>query len=238
MTTTSPPPTAATLTIVRADEIVGRPAWLRELRGSRARSVWENGLRPTFRDATGAFDDPDPHDLHAHHLVLTVGTEMVGGVRLAPLELLPDSRVKAWDPHLAGRLLATHGCAEQDVLEAARLWISPALRRAGLATRLIHATSALAYLLGRTMLWATSGTRQGQLDLLEAAGWQPSAAFGQRDEPELGDTLCVVTVNLSTHLVAADLVDLVRGWDRAVPRARAGDGSDRDLPRAAERIHQ
>jgi GNAT superfamily N-acetyltransferase len=191
------------------------PAWIREIQRRRAEAIFDDGLRPAFHRDDGTFDDPDPHDLLAYHLLQpNAAGVIVGGVRAAPLEALPDSRVRRHDRDRADELLRDSGLDDSDVLEVGRLWLSPPWRGEGWAPRLLLGTTALATLLGRRLLWCTVGARNG-VRLLEGSGWRLLPEFGTRDAPELADTLRVAVTDpnrppASTIPTVTALVDRFR----------------------------
>ncbi|MBL1078211.1 GNAT family N-acetyltransferase [Nocardia sp. 2] len=144
-----------------------------ELREFRARVAWANGERPDFRLPDGSFDDADPHDLTAHHLILRrPDGEIIGCCRYAPLEALPCSRIRELDPALAVRLQGELGCADSELLEGGRLLVAPEWRRHGLASDLLLAGTALARVLRRRAIWGTAGVRQGQEHIFLRLGYR------------------------------------------------------------------
>ncbi|MBL7501700.1 hypothetical protein I6A84_22855 [Frankia sp. CNm7] len=174
-------------------------------------------MRPQFQSAGGALLDPDPHDLVAYHLLLRSRPDdaIIACARVAPLEALPDSRVRAWDPALAAGLLVAHGCDERDVLEPARLVVAPRWRATGrLGLILVLTIASLGRALGRRMLWFTPGTRQNQHRIMLLVGWRICEEFGRQDAPAIADTLCVMvggpyTTSVSFEPAVAGLTEVV-----------------------------
>jgi hypothetical protein len=60
------------------------PDWLAELRQMRGRVLYDQGRRPCFQMSDGKFDDPDPTDLLAHHVVAQSEGRPVGCARIVP----------------------------------------------------------------------------------------------------------------------------------------------------------
>src|ERR1700680_1301990 len=57
------------------------PNWLAEIREMRGCVWYDKGRRPFFRTAEGHFDDPDPIDFEAYHIVARSQGRAVGCAR-------------------------------------------------------------------------------------------------------------------------------------------------------------
>nr|MDT0664012.1 GNAT family N-acyltransferase [Micromonospora sp. DSM 115978] len=199
------------------DDVEREPDWISDIRRFRGESLWEDGMRPQFRQVDGAFQDADPHDLVAYHLLLRSlsGGAIIACARVSPLEALPDSRVRAWHPALAERLLTTYGCRERDVLEPARLVVAPQWRTSGrLGLIMVLAIASLGRALGRRMQWFTPGTRQNQHRIMLLVGWEICEEFGRREAPAIMDTLCVMVgssyaISVSFEPAVAALTEII-----------------------------
>lgn len=60
------------------------PDWLIELRRMRGRVLYDAGLRPWFRASGDSFDDPDPADLFAYHILARAEQSIVACARIVP----------------------------------------------------------------------------------------------------------------------------------------------------------
>lgn len=171
------------------------PPWIHEIRRRRGEAVFDGGLRPAFLREDGTFDDPDDADLFGYHLVQTTADGLiVAGMRVTPLEALPDSAVRRFNPVQAQNLLDALRLRDTDVLEAGRLWTAPQWRDGGLGAELVLAGVALGQVLRRGLLWGTVGERMGA-PLLHRLGWQTRVEFGSLDKPDLADTLRIATID-------------------------------------------
>src|SRR6201987_4865196 len=61
------------------------PTWLEESRSLRGAVIFNDGRRPSFRDADGKYYDPDPIDLSSWHVLAYHGPLLAGCVRVYPL---------------------------------------------------------------------------------------------------------------------------------------------------------
>jgi hypothetical protein len=141
----------------------GEAAWLAELRSFRARTLYEDGRRPNFRAVDGRYWDPDPVDLHAHHVVARWGGALVGTIRLLSLVAPQPGTVE----RLLGRqrleaMIAGLGVDRAHATEAGGWVVDPACRGSLIGKRLVAATVALTWQLGAHLWLGAAGTRYGQ----------------------------------------------------------------------------
>jgi hypothetical protein len=141
----------------------GEAPWLAELRAFRARTLYDGGRRPNFRAVDGRFWDPDPADLHAHHVLARWSGSVVGAIRLL--------RLVAPQPGTLERLLGTErletmigglGADRTHAAEAGGWVVDPACRGSLVGKRLVAATVALTWQLGARLWLGAAGTRYGQ----------------------------------------------------------------------------
>jgi hypothetical protein len=64
------------------------PDWLTELREMRGRVLYDEVLRPCFQISPGKFDDPDPADLMAYHVIARAEGRAVGCARIVPSKVI------------------------------------------------------------------------------------------------------------------------------------------------------
>jgi hypothetical protein len=119
------------------------PAWLRELRALRGKIFYNDGQRPSFQTADGAFDDPDPTDTSAFHIVGGSEGRAIGCARLLP-SILPDS----WLDSVLGRrrldtILRNLGVNRSQACEGSRWAVAPE-GRGTLGPVIVAATWAVA----------------------------------------------------------------------------------------------
>jgi Acetyltransferase (GNAT) domain len=127
------------------------PVWLDDVRSLRGAVLFENGRRPCFRTADKRLFDPDPIDLHSHHILAHVGQKLVGCVRFYHLgaNSLPCVTEKVLGETVFSDMLNELGVQRTDTVEIGRWIVHPAYRANGRpATQLAAASAALALTLG------------------------------------------------------------------------------------------
>ena len=149
--------------------------WLAELSEMRGRLLYAGGRRPTFRLSNGKFADDDALDCYAYHLLAYAAAGLVGCVRLVSLasdaRCVTETLVGSQPLHNA--LLALNVSRHQ-AAECGRWLVAPEYRRTSmLAMRLAAGMFAIARQLGHKILVASTGTQDGQADLLIRIGFQP-----------------------------------------------------------------
>jgi GNAT superfamily N-acetyltransferase len=165
-----------------------------EVRCFRGGTIRDRVAPSILRHAKDGVSDPHPADFVAYHVVLrtTAQQSLVACLALAPLESLPTSGVRSWSPALSDRLLSRYRFGESSVLEGARLVVAASWRGRGLGVLMMLGAFALGEMIGRPVVWGTSGTRYRQHHVPLAVGMQVREEFGRRYVPQLADTLCVV----------------------------------------------
>ncbi|WP_218025307.1 ThiF family adenylyltransferase [Nocardia jejuensis] len=149
-----------------------------ELRGLRARILYDHGRRPEFRDSDGAHIDDQELDYGAWHFIARrdAGARPLGYVRLSTPDTagLYQSRAYLGDADYA-RVLAEAGACDADTFEHSRLVVEHRARKLGLGVYLNAVAIGAAHHLGARLMIGTSGTRDGQ-DLFHARfGFHPVA---------------------------------------------------------------
>src|SRR5579862_3096050 len=119
------------------------PGWLSELREMRARIFYEGGLRPRLRNADGTFDDPDPTDTSAFHVVARCAGEPSGYARIIP-SILPEGWIgSVLGKDLTDRILREFGADRARCFEASR-WVVTPEHRGPLGPLIVAASWAVA----------------------------------------------------------------------------------------------
>ena len=138
------------------------PGWLRELREMRGRVWYDGGRRPFFRKSDGAFDDADPADLYAYHIIVREGGRPVGCSRLVPLlPGRPSFVVQYLGEDTFARILRRYSARRQRTCEASR-WVVVPEHRNGLGAHIVAATWAIAQRLGYELAFVLACTSQHQ----------------------------------------------------------------------------
>jgi hypothetical protein len=120
---------------------------LTEVRAMRARVMYDEGRRPFFRLDDGSFDDPDPVDLYAYHIVARAWDRPVGYARVVPLATEGGFVSSTIGADRLNRILRDLGTTRERSCEAARWAVVPGWRGA-LGRRLVAAAWAVARWLG------------------------------------------------------------------------------------------
>lgn len=166
------------------------PDWLLWVRALRSHVLYDHGARPAFGPGGGEFGDPDPADLHCHHLVLFDGELPVGAARLRlPPGGGPSLIAAAFGTATAERSLAAHGIGRPHSAEASGLVLHPDYRRGRAARRLIAGLWALAAESGARALVAAVGTASRQDRLFALFGAEMLEDAGRVHVPRYRDDL-------------------------------------------------
>ena len=173
------------------------PDWLAGLSEMRGRLLYAEGRRPAFRLANGQFADDDGLDRAAYHLLAYTAGCLVGCARLAPLgpvaRCVTETLVGNQPFHDA--LLALN-VARHQAAECGRWMVTPEYRCTSmLAMRLAAGIIALGRQLEHKILVASTGTRDGQANLLIRIGFQPLPTLASLAVPLYSDELQFIYIN-------------------------------------------
>jgi hypothetical protein len=187
------------------------PGWLAELRAHRGRVFYDDGRRPSFRRADGAFDDPDPTDSVAFHIVGRSLGRAAGCARVIP-SILRDGWI---DSVLGSRRVDTTlrdlGVSRSRASEGSRWVVAPEARGA-LGPLLVTASLALGRSLGAYVGLVLACTCRNQDGALIRMGAQPVPGVPLM-RPQVADD--------QLRLLYFDLANLSEGLRRRVDHAAA-----------------
>ncbi len=170
-------------------------AWLDEIRHFRARVLYDNGRRPTFRKDDGRYADDDRLDQAAYHLSAHVAGVLAGCVRLLPV---PNGDI-CFTEELIGiprfaAMLRGLGVNRGETIEGGR-WIVDSIHRGSrLGVLLAAGGLAVARALEYRMLCCPVGTGTKQDRLLERLGLAAVPNLPPIAVPHLHDSLRVMHV--------------------------------------------
>lgn len=179
--------------------IVDAQPWMAQLRSFRARVLYDDGLRPRFRDLSGEFVDPDPLDLHAQHIVASAEGELVGCIRLIPMLDTPPGTIAG----LLGqdglrRVFSVVGAQPSDTAEVGGWAVAPQRRRSGHGIELAATAVALARKLGFRWVLSAVGTKDGQDRLLASQGMWPVRGLAPVPLPGFADQVRIMAYETTT----------------------------------------
>jgi hypothetical protein len=117
--------------------------WLAEVREMRARVMYEQGRRPFFRLADGGFNDPDPVDLKAYHIIARSQSRAIACARLVPLAVESGFLPFTIGAQRFRHILRDLGTARERACEASRWAVVPEWR-GKLGPRIVAAAGAVA----------------------------------------------------------------------------------------------
>ena len=171
--------------------------WLAELSEMRGRLLYAEGRRPAFRLANGKFADDDELDRYAYHLLAYAATSLVGCARLVPLgpvtRCVTETLVGSQPLHNA--LLALN-VARYQAAECGRWMVEPEYRCTSmLAMRLAAGIIAIGRQLEYKILVASTGTRDGQVNLLIRIGFRRLPALAPLTVPLYTDELQFIYID-------------------------------------------
>lgn len=173
------------------------PDWLAELSEMRGRLLYAEGRRPTFCLSNGKFADDDALDRDAYHLLAYAATGLVGCVRLLSLAAIARCMTETLvgSQPLRDALLALNVSRHQ-AAECGRWMVAPEYRCTSmLAMRLAAGIIALGRRLEHKILVASTGTRDGQANLLIRIGFQPLPTLTSLAVPLYSDELQFIYIN-------------------------------------------
>ena len=189
------------------------PRWLEESRGLRGAVLFNDGRRPRFRRPGGGYDDPDPIDFYAWHVLAYHRSTLVGCVRVYPIT--EDSPPSLTESILGTdeftRMLASLGKQREHVIEIGRWVVDPAFRNGrslapGIGFELAAGAGALARALadkiesGSGIAIFAAGSRDGQCLTLTRLGLRMVAGFASVGSSEYDDFIHVLHCDSATKL--------------------------------------
>jgi N-acyl-L-homoserine lactone synthetase len=189
------------------------PRWLEESRALRGAVLFNDGRRPRFRRSGGGYDDPDPIDFYAWHVLAYHRSTLVGCVRVYPItEDGPPSLTES----ILGtdeftRMLDNLGKQREHVIEIGRWVVDPAFRNGrslapGIGLELAAGAGALALALadqiesGNGIAIFAAGTRNGQYLTLTRLGLKMVAGLSSVRSSEYDDFIQVLHCDSATKL--------------------------------------
>lgn len=139
---------------------------LERVRALRGDVYYDGGRRPGFLDDAGQPVDADPLDPYGHHVVAECYGELVGCVRILPLDRCNGTlHESAIEREALPALLRANRLRRRDVVEASRLAVRPGT--GGLiALKLVAGVSAVAGYLGAPLVVIATGARSGKHEKL------------------------------------------------------------------------
>jgi hypothetical protein len=159
------------------DSALSSPNWLAEIREMRGCVFYAKGRRPFFRTAEGRFDDPDPIDLEAYHIIVRSQGRAVGCARVVNSPNVDSSVI--WSTMGTKRfqeILRDIGTTRERTCEASR-WVVVPECRGRLGARIAAASWTVARWLSVEIAFVLAGTRQKQDLALIRLGARPIAGL-------------------------------------------------------------
>jgi hypothetical protein len=137
-------------------------AWLAEVAEMRGCVLYQQGRRPSFLRSDGSFDDADPIDLNAYHILARLQGRLVGCARIVLLKDIESAAVSSTIGELWFRdILRDLGTTRERACEASRWTVVPECR-GELGRRLVVTSWAVARWLDVEVAFVLAGTRQKQ----------------------------------------------------------------------------
>ena len=206
--------------------------WLKDVSELRGQVFYEDGRRPAFKLADGRFADPDPLDLHAHHIIASSSGRAVGCVRLVPVVGTPAGVTEQLlGPARFAEMLASVGVTRTQAVGCERWVADPDCRGSRVGVLLAAGAVAAARSLGFKLLFCSVGTRARQDRILSRLGLRPVAGFPLIDVPTWNDAVRVMSIDPSRpppHFAA--LMQTMDGNLGLIPSENLGaSASDRQL---------
>ena len=149
------------------------PDCVAEVREMRARIFYDDGRRPFFRRKEGNFDDPDPADMVAYHIIARWQGRAIGCARIVP----PSSIQSGFIASTVGaerleEILLELGIDRDRTCEASR-WVVVPEFRGSLGSRIVAASWAVARWLCFEKAFVLACTCEKQDILLMRMGARP-----------------------------------------------------------------
>jgi N-acyl-L-homoserine lactone synthetase len=197
--------------------------WLDDIREFRARVLYDDGSRPSFRKNDGRYADSDPLDKPAHHLVARVAGAVVGCVRLLPVRevdvCLTEDLVGVT---MFAAMLRSLGVHRSQTMEGGRWVVDPMHRAARLGVRLAAGGVAIARASGYRLLCCPAGTARNQDRVLARLGLSAVLDFPLIPVPHLDDRLRVMHVLPSGAPPRLRELMVIMATELKMPRAPQG----------------
>lgn len=171
---------------------------LGELSEFRGRILYDYGRRPRFRREGGEYADDDPLDWASFHVIVRMGLDLVGYIRVrAVIEYAESSfRLLVTRPQFKAALEEMR-VAETDCLEVSRWIVAASARGTEIAGALVVSAWAIGRWLGKRRLLATVGSRDGQGTMLARFGGQVLRIVNPKFIPEYDDELVAMQFDLN-----------------------------------------
>ncbi len=191
----------APVRVERDGEIRSVPDWLNEVRSLRGLVLFNDGRRPRFRSDNGHFRDPDPIDLHSHHILAYDGLRLVGCVRVYPLMASGPACVteEVLGAKAFSDMLEKLGVKRTETVEIGRWIVHPEYRTSGRpGMQLAAASAVLAVDLGSGsnaragLVVCCAGTGDQQDQLLGRIGLSALAPAKPIQLDDFNDDVCVM----------------------------------------------
>ncbi len=166
------------------------PQWLEDVRALRGRVLYAGGRRPQFFEPeTQRYDDAQPHDLEAWHIVARLNGSVVGCVRCAPLGTAASPIAELLGPEKLDEVVASLGASPDRCAEVSRWTVDPECGLIGLGYDLVAAVWA--FLADRGFLFglAAAGTAGKQDRILHQLGLRYLENVQELWSPTFDDTL-------------------------------------------------
>jgi len=218
------------------------PEWIDEVRSLRGAALFENGRRPHFRTTEGRYEDSDPIDLHAWHLLAYADDSLVGCVRIYPLAVVgpPCLTELLLGEAQFSRMLRDMGRQRDNAIEIGRWVVDPALRISGslapgIAVQLAAGAGALAFaLLNQSedengVAIFSAGSRDKQYQMLSRLGLRPVSGIDPVASTEYDDVIrvmyCTNTQQLQSRFRRMmDAMAETIGLDQMIPTSAIHGG--------------
>lgn len=204
---------------------IGPPTTAAQIAELRGRVLFDGGRRPSFRDAEGRYDDPDPLDRHAFLIGVRQGGDLVGCIRTNPTSTSPPSSMaSALGPKLLEEVVGALGVAQRECWDGGRWTVDPSRQRAAIGGELACAAMAVARYFGGRRLVGVAGLRGRQAERLVSLGARYVAACPVVEAKGWDDELRVVAFDLdhverdvgNAMAVTTELLD--GAWPEAIHR--------------------
>ena len=172
------------------------PDWLVELRHMRGRVLYDEQLRPSFRRPDGSFDDPDPADLSAYHIIARAGRCIVGCARIVSSENIQSGFIASTlGMQQLQKIFDIVGTHRQEVCEASR-WVVVPEFRGELGRRIVAASLAVGRWLSIRIAFALAATCRKQDLALIRMGARPVNGLPLFATPISYDKCCLLYFDL------------------------------------------